>query len=174
MANGFLQRISDRWLMRRDPTAFVRSLGVQIGGSVRFYGVSREMFGSEPWALTIGNNVYVTAGVQFLTHDGGTLILRQKVPDLEWTAPITIGNDVYIGVRSIILPGVEVGDGVVIGAGSVVTKSIPSRSVVAGNPARVIRTLDDYLSRLEAKSLHLGHLHGDEKDRALRAHFGVE
>ena len=53
--------------------------------------------------------------------------------------PIYIGNDVWIGHRVIILPGVHIGDGCVIGAGSVVTKDTPAYSVVAGNPARVIK-----------------------------------
>jgi acetyltransferase-like isoleucine patch superfamily enzyme len=56
--------------------------------------------------------------------------------------PVIIGNGVWIGVRAIILPGVTVGDGAVIGAGSVVTKDVPPNGVVAGNPARLLRVLD--------------------------------
>lgn len=54
--------------------------------------------------------------------------------------PVVIGNNVWIGARSIILPGVTLGDGAIIGAGAVVTRDVPPRSVAAGNPARVIRT----------------------------------
>lgn len=57
------------------------------------------------------------------------------------TAPVIIGRNVWIGGGSIILPGVTIGDGTTIGAGSVVTKSIPSRCVAVGNPCRVIREL---------------------------------
>lgn len=58
------------------------------------------------------------------------------------TAPVRIGNNVWIGHRAIILAGVNIGDHAVIGAGAVVTKDVPARTVVAGNPAKPIRTLD--------------------------------
>lgn len=138
-----------------------------------FYGATRGMFGSEPWLITLGRNVYITAGVTFITHDGGTLILRGQVPDLEWTAPIDIGDDVYIGVQSIILPGVRIGSRSIVGAGSVVTSDVAPNSVVAGVPARRIQSVDEYLAKLEAKSLHLGHLVGADKERRLKAHFNV-
>jgi len=131
------------------------------------------MFGTEPWLITIGNNVHITSGCTFVTHDGGTLILRKEVPDLEWTAPISIGNDVYIGIRSIILPGVNIGNRVVIGAGSIVSKDIPNNSVAVGVPARVIKTVDEYLEQLKEKSLKCGHLKGTEKEAILKQIFGV-
>lgn len=60
----------------------------------------------------------------------------------EYAKPVTIGNDVWIGGRAIICPGVTIGNGVVIGAGSVVTRDVPDNCVVAGNPARIIRTIE--------------------------------
>jgi len=106
-------------------------------------------------------------------YDGGTLILRKEVPDLEWKAPITIGNDVYIGIRTILLPGVSVGNRCIIGAGSVVTKSIPDNSVAVGVPARVIKTTDDYLEQMKKKSLKCGHLKGLEKEAVLKQIFHI-
>ena len=85
--------------------------------------------------------MHITDGVKFITHDGGTLIYRQYIPDLEITKPITIGNDVYIGNNVIILPGVTIGSNVVIGGGSVVVKDIPDNSVAVGDPCRVIRAI---------------------------------
>jgi acetyltransferase-like isoleucine patch superfamily enzyme len=131
------------------------------------------MFGSEPWLITLGDNVYITAGVQFITHDGGTLILRKDHPDLEWTAPITIGNDVYIGLRAVIMPGVNIGNRCIIGTGAVVTKDIPDNSVAVGVPARVIRTVDDYLESMLAKSLRCGHLTGEAKAQEIRRIYRV-
>jgi acetyltransferase-like isoleucine patch superfamily enzyme len=156
-----------------DPNGYVRSLGVRTGRNVCFYAVRPGMFSTEPWLITIGDNVYITAGCQFITHDGGTLILRKEVPDLEWTAPISIGNDVYIGLNSTILPGVNIGNRVIIGACSVVTKDIPDNSVAAGVPARVIKSVDQYLEQMKAKSLKCGHLRGVEKEIVLKRIFGI-
>ncbi|QTE31604.1 hypothetical protein J4E96_17175 [Pengzhenrongella sicca] len=133
--------------------------------------MTRDMFGSEPWLVTFGDNVYVAAGVQFITHDGATIVLRKRVPDLEWTAPITIGNDVFLGLRALILPGVRIGDGSIVGAGAVVTRDVPDNSVVGGSPARRISSTDEYLEKMKAKSLGLGHLSGAEKDARLRELF---
>ncbi|WP_305069442.1 DapH/DapD/GlmU-related protein [Micromonospora sp. WP24] len=165
--------VRDRWLAMRDPEGFARSIGVNLNGRVRFYGIDRAMFGSEPWLVTLGDNVYLTAGVQFVTHDGGTLILRKEQPDLEWTAPIVIGNDVYIGIRSVILPGVTIGNRCVIGAGSVVARDIPDNTVAAGVPARPIRSTDDYLERLRERSLRVGHLPAQAKAEEIKKIYGV-
>jgi len=156
-----------------NPNGYVRSLGVKVGQNVRFYAVRPGMFSTEPWLITIGNDVYVTAGCQFVTHDGGTLILRKEVPDLEWTAPISIGNDVYIGLNSTILPDVKINNRVIIDACSVVTKDIPDNSVAAGVPARVIKTVDEYLAEMKVKSLKCGHLQGAEKAKVIKAIYGI-
>ena len=145
--------ILERLYAARKPIEFARSLGVKVGNNVRFYGINRSMFGSEPWLISIGDNCYITAGVQFINHDGGTLILRKEIPTLEWTAPIEIGNDVYIGVRCIILPNVKIGNRCIIGAGSIVSKDIPDNSVYAGVPARFICTTDEYLEKIDRKSV---------------------
>lgn len=59
------------------------------------------MFNSEPWLTTLGNNAYIIYGVQFITLDGSTLILRKEISDLEITKPIIVGNNIYIGIYSI-------------------------------------------------------------------------
>jgi len=71
------------------------------------------------------------------------------------------------------LPGVEIGNRCIIGAGSVVTRSIPPNAVAVGVPARVIKTVDEYLAIAKVKSLHFGHLSAREKEIALRRHFAV-
>lgn len=67
-------------------------------------------------------------------------MIQQGFKDLNETI---IGNDVWIGERAILLAGIKIGNGVIIGAGSVVTKNVPDYSVVAGNPAKVVRFRND-------------------------------
>lgn len=150
---------------------FARHIGVNAGNNLHIYGNPIGMFGTEPWCITLGNNVHITREVMFVTHDGGTLLYRHLVPDLEITAPIVVGDYVYIGVRSIILPGVTIGDNCIIAAGSVVTKDVPDNSVVGGVPAKFIKSADDYLEGIKQRSLKLGHLKGEEKDDVLRKYF---
>lgn len=154
-----------------DPLGFARSIGVQLGEDVHFYGMKPGMFSTEPWLIRIGSHVHITSGCQFVTHDGGTLALRHLNPTLEITAPISVGDHVYIGMNSTILPGVTIGDNVVIGAGSVVTKDIPAGSVAAGVPAKVIKPLRQYYEELTERSLGIGHLNAAEKERELRIIF---
>lgn len=149
---------------------YAKKIGVNFGEELHLYG--NISWGTEPWIITIGNNVHITDGVKFITHDGGTLLYRNRVPDLEITKPITIGNDVYIGNNVLLMPGVNVGNNVVIGAGAIVTKDIPNNSVAVGVPAKVIKTADDYFAKLQEESLHLGHLKGQQKDNALKEYYG--
>ena len=141
-------------------------------GEVHVYG--NVSWGTEPWIITLGKNVHITDGVKFITHDGGTLLYRHLVPDLEITKPIIVGDNVYIGNNVIILPGVTIGSDVVIGAGAIVSRDIPDHSVAVGVPARVVKTTEDYFEKLKRESLHLGHLKGQEKDRALMKYYGYK
>ncbi len=134
----------------------------------------RINWSTEPWIITLGNNVHITDGVRFITHDGGTLLFRDRVPDLEITKPIKIGDNVYIGNNVILLPGVTVGNNVVIGAGAVLSRDIPDNSVAVGVPARVIKTSDEYFEKIQRESLHLGHLKGQKKDKALMEYYGYK
>jgi acetyltransferase-like isoleucine patch superfamily enzyme len=165
--------IYDIVLCKFFPKFYLNNLGIKLGKNVRFYGINPGMFSTEPWLISIGNNVYITNGCQFITHDGGTLILRDEVPDLELTAPISIGSNVYIGLNVTIMPGVKIGNRVIIGAGSIVAKDIPDNSVAVGVPARVIKSVDEYLEKAKERSLKLGHLTGKVKEVALKKHFNV-
>ncbi len=110
-----------------------------------------NVFGSEPYLVTLGEHVEITSGVRFIPHDGAVWCLRndERFFDLDIMTPIRVGNNVFFGNNSIILPGVTIGDNVIVGAGSVVTKDIPSDCVVAGVPAKVIRSLKEYGDKAE-------------------------
>jgi maltose O-acetyltransferase len=91
--------------------------------------------------VTIGSNVFFAPGVQIYTANHPLDATLRKT--IENALPIRIGNDCWIGGNTIILPGITIGDGCVIGAGSVVTKNLPDNSLAIGNPAKVIRKLNE-------------------------------
>lgn len=93
--------------------------------------------------ITIGDNVVVGANTSIVDTDFHPLDRekRRDQPSGGQTAPVVIGDDVFVGMNCLILKGVTIGDGSVVGAGSVVTRSVPQDVVVAGNPARIIREL---------------------------------
>src|SRR5690606_36547449 len=109
--------------------------------------ISIKDFGSEPYLIEIGNDVRITSGVKLFTH-GGARVFRKNIPDFDFFGKIKIGNNVYIGNNAIILPGVSIGDDVIIGAGSVVTKSVGTNSVVGGNPARIIGSVSELQNKM--------------------------
>ncbi|TQS92788.1 acyltransferase [Arthrobacter sp. TS-15] len=121
-----------------------RSLGVTVGSGCRIYSCT---VASEHELLTIGDRVTVSIDVLFVTHDGAGWLANDEKGRRFRLAPIRVGNDVFIGARSIIMPGIDVGDSCIIAAGSVVTKSVPSGSIVGGNPARIIGSYDEFHTR---------------------------
>ncbi|WP_396590102.1 acyltransferase [Allomuricauda sp. R78024] len=123
---------------------YARSLGVNVGENCR---ILTSTFGSEPWLITIGNKVTITAGVRLLTHDGATWLCEDEKGRRHLYRKIQIGNNVFIGSNAILMPGVNVEDNVIIAAGSVVTKSIPSGVIVGGNPAKIIGDYHKYKTR---------------------------
>lgn len=115
---------------------------------------------TRPWMIEIGNDVKITHGVIILTHGFDWAVMKGVYGEVLGSAgKVTIGNNVFIGMNSIILKGVTVGNNVIIGAGSLVNKDIPDNCVVAGNPAKVIMSLDEYhqkrmkLQESEAKEM---------------------
>ena len=116
--------------------------GVSVLGGVNF--------GSEPYLITLRKKCRITSDVVFVTHDGGTWVFRnhwEKYKDVIKYGKIEVGEEAFIGTRSIIMPGVRIGNHSVVGAGSVVTKDVPDYTVVAGVPAKVICTTQEYAER---------------------------
>jgi serine acetyltransferase len=138
----------DRLRIARDPVAWARSRGVTVGEDAILSGLTRGTFGSEPELVTIGDHVGVGAGVGFVTHDGCVRIFEGRYPNMEVLGPITIGNNVVVGVNAVLLPDTNIGDDSVVGAGAVVRGTFPPGSVIAGVPARVIGTTEGYLANV--------------------------
>lgn len=167
-----LPRLRDAVDARRDPVAFARRLGVSVGNDCRLLSISRGTFGSEPYLVTLGDHVTVTAGVRFITHDGGVWVLREQHPRLDVFGDIEVGSNVFIGLNALLLPGARLGDDVVVGAGAVVTKPVASGSVVAGNPARLICSFEDYSKRALSAGMHIRGKEASTKAAVVKAHFG--
>ena len=93
--------------------------------------------------ISCGDNVTITKDVYILAHDAS---MKKKLGKTK-VGKVSIGNDVFIGAKTVVLSGVHIGDNVIIGANSTVTKSIPSGEVWAGSPARFIMMTEDFLEK---------------------------
>lgn len=152
---NIVRRVSVYWFnyiirFRGDKIKYLRWLGARIGNNCSILNKIGEF--SEPWLIEIGNNVTITTGVLLVTHDGGSRLFRNVIPNANRVfgngfGTIIIRDNSFIGTNSIILPGVIIGPNSVVGAGSVVTKNIPPGYVYAGNPAHKICTFDEYKSK---------------------------
>ena len=125
----------------------LRRQGVRVGDDCR---IMIRDFGTEPFLISIGNHCTITADVALVTHDGSTWVFTDDVPDVQRFGRIDILDNCFIGLRATILPGVRIGPNAIVGAGAVVTSDVPPNTVVAGCPARVICSLDDYRQKVLA------------------------
>ena len=121
----------------------LRSKGMEIGENARLFN---DPMTSEPYLISIGNNVTISSGTRFVTHDNSICKCENSV-FTDVVGKIKIGNNVFIGMGSIIMYGVSIVDNTIIGSGSVVTKSIFDGGIWCGNPARKVATLDDFYQK---------------------------
>jgi len=142
---------------------FLNVIGIQYGKNCRFIKLKRSTFGSEPYLIKLGDHVTIASGVKFITHDGGAWVMREEFPDIDVFGKIVVGNNVFIGLNSILLPGTSIGNNVVIGAGSVVTKKLESNAIYAGVPARKVCSLESYKDRMIEKSMNTKKLNPADK-----------
>ncbi len=147
-----IKEIFNRYKKIKDPIKFYRKQGIRIGDNCEIR--SGVIFSSEPYLISIGNHVRVNAGVEFVTHDGGAWVLREKSvlsnkENITLFGTIEIGNNVHIGSRAIIMPNVKIGNNCIIGCGAIVTKDIPDNSIAVGIPAKVIETIEEYEEKHE-------------------------
>ena len=133
---------------------YLRKKGIQIGEDCTIYAPNKTIIDEQyPWLISIGNHVRITEGVIILTHDYSWSVLKRVDIDgkkgaiLGAAGEVSIGDNVFIGINSIILRNVIIGDNVIIGAGSVVSKDCESGWVYAGNPAKKIITVREFYEK---------------------------
>lgn len=147
---GFIYGVFPKFYIRH-----LNKIGAKIGKGTMFYG-QVTIDETVPNLIEIGSKCVLTNGVTILTHDWIYPILQRKygsIPDVFGASKkVIIGDSVYIGTNAIILKGVTIGSYVIIGAGSIVTHSIPDNCVAAGNPCKVISSLDDYYEKHKTES----------------------
>jgi acetyltransferase-like isoleucine patch superfamily enzyme len=115
---------------------YLRAAGISIGKDCMIsWGAKLDVSGGK---IILGDRCIITHGCILLSHDRAK---RRINPQDEGGGTVRLGNDVFIGVNSVILRDVTIGDYSIVGAGSVVTKDVPPHVVVAGNPARIVKTL---------------------------------
>ncbi len=117
-----------------------------IGSNVYYYS---RIFPSDPKLLKIGDNVVVCTDVRFVTHDRVDILLCGLFEEkyTKYYEPIDVGNNVFIGSDTVILPGVKIGDNNIIGAGTVVTKDLPTGNIWGGVPARRIGSFKEFVNK---------------------------
>lgn len=131
------------WRYFTSPLKYARHIGVRIGKDCF---ISTYNWGTEPYLIEIKNHVQITHGVSLHTH-GGAHCVRRDFPSFDTFGKIIIQDWAYIGAYSQIMPGVTIGEGALVAAGSVVTKSVAPFTVVGGNPAKFLCTIEDYVNK---------------------------
>lgn len=145
------------------PVDWAKHLGVQIGENCM---VGKDHWSTEPYLITIGNNVQLTDGVRIHTHGGGNCI-RLFDPTFDCFGKVKICDWAYIGSGAHIMPGVTIGEGALVAAGAIVTKSVAPNMVVAGNPARVICSTQEYYQKNKIFNIKTKGLSAEEKKKIL-------
>lgn len=157
--------IRKRWfngrISSKDYISYLRVKGVEIGKGTIFHDPSTTSVGTQRgWMVHIGEYCKITGGVTILDHDYSRSVLRRKFDEIVCEAGVTsIGNNVFIGINSIILMGATIGDNCIVGAGSIVSGRFPDNVVIAGNPAKVIMTIDEFYQKRKASFLENGKLY---------------
>lgn len=135
---------------------YLKKSGAVIGRGVKIYDPrSVKIDTSRPCLLSIGNYVIICADTIILTHDYSHSVVRKAYGENVGDAtPVSIGDNVFIGMKSIILMGAHISKNTIVGAGSVVTAGVyPQDVILAGNPAKVVCKLSEYYKRRKDKSV---------------------
>ena len=132
-------------------------------------------FSTEPYLIEIGDNVRIASGTIFLTHDGAVNCFRGEINGGIF-GRIKVGNNVFIGTKSIILLNTTIGNNCIIGAGSVVRGHFPDDSVIVGNPAKIIMktNVQKILYRQSPGLVMTNNIPPAECTILIKKHFGID
>lgn len=149
---------------------YLRKHGMKVGDKCHFNSMS---FSTEPYLIELGRNVTIGAGCDLVTHDGAVRLFRNEISDADIFGKIVIGNNVFIGINSTILPGTIIGNNCIVGAGSVLRGKFPDDSVIIGNPAKVVmKTSFQKFLYLQNPGLIMTHgLSDKQKAHIVKDHF---
>lgn len=165
---NLIEKLKKRLMNQTQYQNYLRKAGVKIGSGCDINKTA--FFGAEPWLVSLGNNVRITQGVKFITHDGGLWTLRRMgLIDDESVkyGNIIIGDNCNISWDVIIMPNVKIGNNCVIAAGAVVTKDIPDGTIWGGVPAKQIETIEEYYEKIKNQCVPTYHMTSDEKRKFL-------
>lgn len=131
----------------------LRKIGIRVGDGCRFFDPESVVIDRQnPHMIVLGNNVRITHGVVILTHDYSTSVIAGAYGDFYGSVGhVHIGNNVFVGINSIILKNTSIGDNVIIGAGSVISGNVESNAVYAGVPGKKIMSLDEFRNKVMSK-----------------------
>jgi len=161
-----IRKIRLRYSSEETVNNILRKLGMRIGKNSRVYTLRIP---GEAWLVRIGDNCAIGPDVTFVTHNANT-IFQHKYETLTGFGCIDLKDNTYVGVNATIMPNVTCGPNCVIGACAVVTKDVPPDTVVAGNPARVVCTLDEY--EVKCQEMHIDvPMDRKEMQKVLEKHF---
>ena len=139
--HGVLRHFYRRWF-RPDPLDELKRLGLRTGRNFQLQP-DATIDRNHCWHISIGDDVTIAPGAHILAHDASTKMHL----GLTRVGKVDIGDRVFIGAAAIVLPGVRIGNDVVIGAGSVVSQDIPDNVVACGNPARALGATDEWIDQ---------------------------
>lgn len=153
---NFLYRIKKRFfrISSDEYIAELRKEGAQIGKKVKFFNPSKTLVDrTRPWLISIGNYTKITGGAVILSHDYSLSVMRRVYG--EWIGEgqeTVIGENCFIGMNVIILMGTRIGNNTIVGAGSVVHGKFPDNVVLAGNPAKIICSLEEHYKKRQSRT----------------------
>lgn len=144
----------------------MRRRGYIIGEKCHLYSALGT---TEPYLVEIKDNVTISYDVSVITHDNAPIKVIEGATDI--VGKIVIGNNCFIGARAILLPGVSLADNTIVAAGSVVANSITQPGVVvAGNPARIICTTEDYAKKNYTYCFNFDNMNFEAKKKCILTH----